>query len=106
LMVGGASTLHGERANRHLDRAARAERVAIVALRAADTQPVGVFAEHLLDRQRLRRVVERSRRSVGVDIADLAGRHVGVGERKLHRARRLTASGRGAVMWYASLVKA
>src|SRR2546426_7584969 len=35
----------------------RAERVAIVALRAADAQPVGVFAEHLLDRLRLRRVV-------------------------------------------------
>src|SRR3989449_3744629 len=52
--------LHGERADRRFDRPARAEGVAVVALGAADTEPVGVVAEDLLDRRGLRRVVERS----------------------------------------------
>src|SRR6266571_3469486 len=53
---GEPAPLHGERANRHLDRAARAERVAIVALRPADAEPVGVVAEDVLDRRGLGRV--------------------------------------------------
>src|SRR5205814_583018 len=63
---GEPAPLHGERANRRLDRAARAKRVAVVALGAADAEPVGVLPEDLLDRRRLRRVVERRRRPVGV----------------------------------------
>src|SRR2546425_8308021 len=69
--------LHRERADRRLDRAARAERVAVVALRAADAEPVGVVAEDLFDRPSLGGVVERRRRPVGVDVADLGGRDVG-----------------------------
>src|SRR3989475_13024119 len=44
---GEPAPLHGERANRRLDRAARAERVAVVALGAADAEPVGVLPEDL-----------------------------------------------------------
>src|SRR2546421_9245232 len=56
---GKPAPLHRERADRHLDRAARAERVAVVALCAADAEPVGVVAEDLFDRLSLRGVVER-----------------------------------------------
>src|SRR5207244_11270729 len=75
---GEPAPLHGERANRRLDCAARAERVAVVALGAADAEPVGVLPEDLLDRRRLRRVVERRRGPVGVDVAHLAGCDAGI----------------------------
>src|SRR5439155_172061 len=74
-------------------RAARAERVAVVALGAADAEPVGVLPEDLLDRRRLRRVVERRRRPVGVDVTHLAGCDAGIDEGELHRAGRLAAVG-------------
>src|SRR5207249_1172664 len=90
---GKPAPLHGERADRRFDRPARAEGVAVVALGAADTEPVGVVAEDLLDRRGLRRVVERRRRPVGVDVANLHGCHAGVGEGELHRAGGLAAVG-------------
>src|SRR5882724_5721430 len=61
----------GQRANGGLDRAARSQRVAVIALGAAQGQPVGVIPEYLLDGRRLGRIVERSRRAVGVDVPDL-----------------------------------
>src|SRR5213594_2630497 len=69
--------LHGEGADRRLDRAARAEGMAVVALRAAHRQTIGVVAEHLFDGRGLSRVVERGRGAVGVDVADLAGGDAG-----------------------------
>src|SRR5947207_6244431 len=78
---GEPAPLHGQSADRRLDRAARAERVAVVALGAADAQPVRVVAEYLLDRQRLGRVVERRRRAVRVDVPHVTR----VGDRKSTR---------------------
>src|SRR6195256_468593 len=90
---GKPAPLHRERADRRLDRAARAERVAIVALRAAHAEPVGMVAEDELDRPSLGGVVERRGRPVGVDVADLDGRYAGVGKGEVHRPGRLAAVG-------------
>src|SRR2546425_448031 len=53
---GQPAPLHRQCADRRLDRPARAQGVSIVALGAADAQPVGVRAEHLLQRLRFRGV--------------------------------------------------
>src|SRR5690348_17040235 len=98
--------LDRQRADRRLDGPARAQRVAIIALRAADGQPVGVLAEHLLDRGRLGRIVEWGRRRMGIDVADLGRADAAVLQSQPHRARRLAPVGTGAVMWYASFVNA
>src|ERR1700716_754289 len=60
--------------------------MAVIALRAAHRQPVGVIAEYLLDRRGLRRVVERRGRGMGVDVTDLVRCDIAVGECELDGA--------------------
>src|SRR6266511_3054413 len=81
--------LHRERADR------RAERVPVVALRAADGEPVGVLAEHLLERAGFGRVVERRRGPVRVDVAHLGGRQPRVRQREPDRPGGLAPVGAG-----------
>src|SRR5205085_3448026 len=81
--------LYRQRANRSLDRAGRAKCVSVVALRPAQRNFVGAVTEHLFDRQRLGRVVERGRAAVSVDVIDLVSGDLGILEREPHRARRL-----------------
>ena len=50
-----------------------------------------MIAEHLLDRRRLRGIVERRGRAVGVDVADVGRRDIAVGERELDGAGGLPA---------------
>src|SRR5215210_3855849 len=64
--------LHRQRANCRLDRARRAERMAVISLCAAHRQTVRVVAEHVLDRERFSWIVERSGAAVGVDVIDLS----------------------------------
>ena len=52
-------------------------------------QTARVITEHLLERERFRRIVERCRAAVGVDVLDISRRDVAVGERALHRSRGL-----------------
>src|SRR3989441_8145381 len=87
------AALHCQRADRRLDRAAGAQRVPVVALRAAHAEPVGVRAEHLLQRLSLGRVVERRRGAVRVHVSDLAVCEPAVLERELDGARRLPGIG-------------
>ena len=63
--------------------------MAVIPLRAAHLKLLGVIAEHLTDRGRLDRIVERRGAAVRVDVRDVARRHVTVGEREPHRARGL-----------------
>src|SRR3989442_15386194 len=63
--------LDRERADARLNRAARAQRVAVIPLGAAHEEAVGVLREHLLDGGGLGGVVERGRGAVGVDVADV-----------------------------------
>src|SRR5439155_19314649 len=53
---------------------------------------IGGFPEYRLDPHRLGAVVERRRGAVGVDVADVFGRHLRVAERLAHRARAAFAS--------------
>ena len=83
---------HRERREDGLDRAGGAEAVTRRALRRRHRRPLRVlFAERLLDHARLRRVAERRRRRVRVDVADVRRLDAGVVERHPHRARRVLA---------------
>src|SRR5213080_1861540 len=84
---------HRQRADGRLDRPARAQRVPVVALRAAHAEPVGVCAEHLLQRRGFRGVVERSGGAVGVHVADVSRRDAAVRESEPHGACRLASIG-------------
>src|SRR5438132_7526598 len=55
-----------ERGDGDLERAGRAEGVAVIPLRAAHLKLLGVIAEHLTDRGRLDRIVERRGAAVRV----------------------------------------
>src|SRR5438128_1240830 len=81
--------LDRERADPRLDRAARAQRVAVIPLGAAHAEAVGVLREHLLDGGGLGGVVERGRGAVGVDVADVGRVDVSAGGREPHGRRRL-----------------
>jgi hypothetical protein len=59
-------------------------------LRRRDRELVGVLAEDVLDRLGLRRVAERRRRPVRVDVVDVLGRIISITP---------TESGSGAAMW-------
>src|SRR5437879_3816866 len=83
--------LDRERADPRLDRAARAQRVAVIPLGAAHREAVGVLREHLLDGGGLGGVVERGRGAVRVDVAHRGRLDVPVGECEAHGARRLPA---------------
>src|SRR6478672_10925886 len=83
-----------ERTDGRFDRSRRAERVSVVALRAAYRHPVRVVPEHAFDCQRLRGIVERRRAAVRVDIRDLARRDCGIRERQCYGSRRLRAVGK------------
>src|SRR5437667_7226825 len=85
--------LHRQRADRRLDGAAGAQRVPVVALCAAHAEPVGVRAEHLLQRLSFGRVVERRGGAVRIHVPHLAGCETAVLERELDGARRLTGVG-------------
>ena len=56
-----------------LDRPSRAQEMPDHGLRRADGQPVGVRPEHFLDGMRLVHIVVRSRRTVSVDVLNVAG---------------------------------
>src|SRR5262249_49897613 len=61
-----------------LDGAGGGDQVADHTLAAADRDPVGALAEHVLDRQRLDLVVDLGAGAVGVDVADLFRRQAAV----------------------------
>src|SRR5689334_17049695 len=82
---GEPAALERKRANRGLERAGCAERVTVVALGAAHLQLTRVVSKDLLERQRLRRIVEGCRAAVGVDVFDVGRRDVAIGERAPHR---------------------
>src|SRR5438874_3466375 len=92
--------LEGERGDRYFECAGRPQRMSVVPLRAAHLELLGVIAEHLADRGRFHRVVQRRGAAVGVDVGDVARRDVTVREREPHRARGLRRVGprRGHVM--------
>src|SRR5581483_9742445 len=69
-------------ANRGLNGARGAQGMAVVALGPADRHLVGPVAEYLLDRDGLRRVVERRRAAMRVDVADLARLQRGIAKRE------------------------
>src|SRR6478672_2885809 len=66
-------TLYCQSADCGFNRARCAQCVTVVSLGAAHRNAIRAIAEHLLDRHGLRRVVERSRAAVRVDVVDLVG---------------------------------
>src|SRR6201992_2603615 len=97
---GSLATPEGFDSGDRLYRAGGAEQVPDRRLGRADGDVRGALAEGRLDRFRLRRVVERGRGAVGVDVVDVDGGDAGVGERELDRLRRRLALGlrRGQVV--------
>src|SRR6266516_342688 len=85
--------LQRQRAYRCLDSARCAERVTVVPFCTAHRNAVRAVAQHLLDRHRLGRVVERRRASASVYVADLASTDIGVFQSEPHRSCRLRAVG-------------
>src|SRR5712671_809277 len=82
-----------ERAYRRLDRSRGPKRVSVVAFGSAHRNSVCAVAQYLLDRERLRRVVERRRAAMRIDVTDLARRNVRIVEGEPHRSRCLRAVG-------------
>src|SRR5438105_15833840 len=65
--------LHRQRTNRRLDGAGCAEGMSVVALGPTHRNSVGAITQHLLDRHRFRRIVERSGAAMRVDVTDFVG---------------------------------
>ncbi len=82
---------HGERGDRGLEPARRAQQVAGHRFRGGEHELAGVLAEHGLDRHRLDAIAGRRRRTVRVDVVDLRRGRPGVGQRCAHRADRAVA---------------
>src|SRR5688572_30042919 len=78
-----------QRRDRDLERAGRAQRVAVVPLGAADLQVFRVVAEHLADGGGFRGIVEWRRAAVRVHIAHVRRVDVPIAERESHGARCL-----------------
>src|SRR5204862_175966 len=87
------AALERERANRRLECAGSAEGVTVVALRTAHLKPACVVAEHLLEGDRFRRIVEGRRAAMRVDVRDVRRGDTTIGESASHRPRRLRAIG-------------
>src|SRR5487761_1041575 len=93
-------TVQGQHAGRGLDRAGRAEQVAVHGLGGADGELLRVLAEHCLDRLGLGYIAELGRGSVRVDIVHVGQLDPALLERPAHGADRALALGvrRGEVV--------
>src|SRR5215212_9841099 len=80
-------------ADRRLNGSTGPQRVAVITLCPAEREPICVLAEDLLDRGGLGWVIERGRRSVGVDVTHLVRRHSCFGQCVAHRSGGLLSIG-------------
>ena len=85
--MGGTNLVaQGEGGDAGLESARAAQQVAGHRLGGAYRYLVSVVAENFLDGQRFQAIVVRRRGAVGVDVADLFGKNLGVGKRRPHGA--------------------
>src|SRR5947207_4257473 len=87
--------LERERANRGLDRASRSQRMRSKCLRTTYRNSSRVFAKDLLDREGLGRIIQLCRTGVRVDVIDLIGSKLRIGQRFAHGADARFAAGQG-----------